>query len=172
MYLEFYHRYYILREGFNMPKTKFQEVIFTIIMVFVMAYVLVVYNIAIETGGLKYATFRQAILGMWPIYISAFLLEKFIVGRLAKKLAFRIVTPADKPIFIILTISSFTVCLMAPIMSMVATIIHNGFVIDIPVLWLTAFVRNFPMALCLQIFFVGPLVRLIFRNLFKNQLAK
>ena len=28
----------------------------------------------------------------------------------------------------------------------------------------------FSMALCLQIFFVGPLVRLIFRNIFKNQM--
>ena len=30
----------------------------------------------------------------------------------------------------------------------------------------------FPVALCLQVFFVGPLVRLIFRTLFRKQLAE
>ena len=31
-----------------MPKTKFQEVIFTIMMVFVMVYAMICYNIALE----------------------------------------------------------------------------------------------------------------------------
>lgn len=155
-----------------MPKTRFQETVFTIMMVFAMVFIMVVYNTAMETGNLQYATFGQAILDMWPIYIIAFIIEKFLVGRLAKKLAFRIISPTDKPIFIILAISSFMVCLMAPTMSLVTTIMHHGFVIDLPVLWLIAFVKNFPMALCTQIFFVGPLVRLIFRSLFKSQLAK
>ncbi len=34
-----------------MPKTKFQEVIFTILMVMVMVYAMVVYNIAFDKGG-------------------------------------------------------------------------------------------------------------------------
>lgn len=154
-----------------MPKTRFQETVFTIMMVFAMVFVMIVYNTAMETGNLQYATFGQAILDMWPIYIIAFIIEKFIVGGLAKKLAFRIISPTDKPIFIILAISSFMVCLMAPTMSLITTIMHHGFVLELPVLWLSAFVKNFPMALCTQIFFVGPLVRLIFRSLFKNQLT-
>jgi hypothetical protein len=32
-------------------------------------------------------------------------------------------------------------------------------------------VINFPFALCLQVFFIGPLVRFLFRTTFKNQLA-
>lgn len=152
-----------------MPKTKFEEIIFTLIMVFPMVYIMTVYNIAIATGGLQYETFVQAILAMWPIYLIAFIAEKLIVGNLAKKLAFRIVSPTDKPIFIILAISSFTVCIMAPLMSLAATILHNGLTIEVPILWLTALIKNFPMALFLQIFYIGPLVRLVFRTIFKPQ---
>ena len=36
-----------------MPKTKLQNVIFTIIMAFVMVYAMVCYNIAIDKGGMS-----------------------------------------------------------------------------------------------------------------------
>ena len=35
-----------------MPKTKFQEIIFTILMVFVMVYMMICYNIALNIGGI------------------------------------------------------------------------------------------------------------------------
>lgn len=44
-----------------MPKTKFQGIIFTMMMVFAMVFIMTVYNIDIETGGFKYDTFGQAI---------------------------------------------------------------------------------------------------------------
>ena len=34
-----------------MPKTKFQEVVFTILMVFVMVYAMICYNIALNIGS-------------------------------------------------------------------------------------------------------------------------
>ena len=36
-----------------MPKTKFQEVVFTILMVFVMVYAMICYNIALNIGGMR-----------------------------------------------------------------------------------------------------------------------
>lgn len=60
---------------------------------------------------------------------------------------------------------------MAPLMSLAATILHNGLTIEVPILWLTALIKNFPMALFLQIFYVGPLVRLVFRTIFKPQVV-
>ena len=39
-----------------MPKNKFQEVIFTIIMVFVMVYAMICYNIVLNTGCLLYTS--------------------------------------------------------------------------------------------------------------------
>ena len=43
-----------------MPKTKFQEIIFTILMVIVMVYAMICYNISLETGGLSSGVFAAA----------------------------------------------------------------------------------------------------------------
>ena len=43
-----------------MPKNKFQEVIFTIIMVFVMVYAMICYNIVLNTGTMTNETFLLA----------------------------------------------------------------------------------------------------------------
>ena len=92
-----------------MPKNKFQDVIFTLIMVVVMVYAMVIYNISLDTGKLTNQVFLMA-FGELPIMgIVAFFLELFIVGPLAKKLAFRLVQPGmDKMIFIVLAISALS----------------------------------------------------------------
>ena len=64
-----------------MPKTKLQNVIFTIIMAFVMVYAMVCYNIAIDKGGMSNQIFLLAFHEMpimWPI---AAILEFFNVGN-------------------------------------------------------------------------------------------
>lgn len=150
-----------------MPKTKFQNVIFTFLMAFAMVYAMICYNIALNRGGMTNEVFLLAfheLLIMWPV---AFVLEMFVVERLAKMLAFRLVTPEDKPIFILLAISCMIVCLMCPMMSFVATILFKNPGKEIIAVWFQTTVLNFPMALCWQIFFAGPLVRLIFRTIFR-----
>lgn len=44
-----------------MPKNKFQDVIFTIIMVFVMVYTMICYNIALNVGGMNNQVFFKCI---------------------------------------------------------------------------------------------------------------
>ena len=100
-----------------MPKNKFQDVIFTLIMVVVMVYAMVIYNISLDTGKLTNQVFLMA-FGELPIMgIVAFFLEQFIVLSV----------------------------------------------------WIQTAALNFPMALCWQIFFAGPLVRGIFRRLFPEK---
>lgn len=156
-----------------MPKTKFQNIIFTLLMAFVMVYAMVCYNIAWNVGGMQNRVFVMALeemVIMWPV---AFLLEFFVVEHLSQKLAFRLVTPGrDKPIFILLAISSMIVCLMCPIMSLIATILFKNPGSELIAVWLQTAAVNFPMALCWQIFFAGPLVRLIFRTIFRKQLQQ
>ena len=63
-----------------MPKNKFQEVIFTIIMVFVMVYAMICYNIVLNTGTMTNETFLLAfheLVFMGPI---AFVLDFFLIG--------------------------------------------------------------------------------------------
>ncbi len=155
-----------------MPKTKFQSLIFTLMMVFCMVFCMTAYTIALKMGGLSYTVFAIAIKEMWLEYAIVFCLIFFVISKMAQKLAFRIVTPeADKPIFVILAIQSFTVCLIVPTITLIATFIHNGLTADWFTQWIQQAVLCFPAALCLQIFFIGPFVRLLFRTIFSKQLA-
>lgn len=155
-----------------MPKTKFQDVVFTIMMVIVMVYGMVVYNIAMDMGGMTNQIFLMA-FGELPVMgVIGFVLEMLIAGPLSKKLAFRIVTPGkDKMIEVILAISAMTVCLMCPMMSFAATVLFKGVDSQLLAKWVQLTVTNFPMALCWQIFIAGPLVRLIFGKIFREKEA-
>ena len=151
-----------------MPKNLFQNVIFTLMMSFLMVYVMICYNICLNVGGMSNEVFLMAfgeLKIMWPV---AFVLEFAFVDKLAHMLAFRIVTPQDRPIFITLAISSMIVCLMCPVMSFIATCLfmHPGS--QIIALWLQKTVQNFPMALCWQMLYCGPLARAIFRLVFRR----
>ena len=62
---------------------------------------------------------------------------------------------------------------MCPIMSFIgSTLFGVTSITNIITKWLQTCVLNFPMALCFQIFYAGPLVRLIFRCIFKKQLKE
>ena len=78
-----------------MPKNKFQDVVFTIIMASVMVYGMVAYNIVLNTGSLENWVFG-AVFHEWPIMVLiAIALELVFVGRLAMKVAFRLVNPRE-----------------------------------------------------------------------------
>ena len=102
-----------------------------------------------------------------PIMVPvAFVLEFFFVGNLARALAFTVVKPTDRPQVIIYAVSICICCIMCPTMSLIATFLFKtpGFGI-----WVETFALNFPMAICWQMFFCGPLVRLIFRSIFREK---
>lgn len=156
-----------------MPKTKFQSVVFTAMMVFCMVFCMTCYTIALKFGELSYQVFYLAIKEMWVEYVIVFLLIFFAITKVAQKLAFQILAPGiDKPIFVILAIQCFTVSLIVPTITLFATLFHNGFTSEWLVQWIQLAFLCFPVALCLQIFFVGPFVRLIFRSIFRRQLEK
>ncbi|MDD3218094.1 MAG: DUF2798 domain-containing protein [Lachnospiraceae bacterium] len=156
-----------------MPKTLAQNIIFTIMMAFVMVYAMICYNISLNIGGMTNEVFLLAfheMIIMWPV---ACILEFFVVEKLSKMLAFRIINPREsKPIVITLTISSMIVCLMCPMMSFIATLLFKDAGSQFVAVWLQTTAMNFPMAFFWQIFFCGPFVRLIFRTIFKKQLAE
>lgn len=160
-----------LVKGVNiMPKTKFQTVIFTLLMSFVMVYAMICYNIALNMGGMENSVFLSAfheIVIMWPV---AFVLELFVVDRLAHKLALKFTNPQkDNPKLFVIALSSMIVCLMCPSMSFVATLLFKKAGVQIVAVWLQTMVLNFPMAFFSQIFFIGPFVRWIFGLFFKNK---
>ena len=137
-----------------MPKNKFQDVIYTIIMASVMVYGMVAYNIVLNTGSMQNWVFL-AVFHEWPIMtVIAILLELVFVGKLAMKVAFRLVNPREaSQTSIMLAISAASVWLMCPCMSFFATLLfkdsHNA-----------------------QFFAAGPLVRRIFSLLFRENADK
>ena len=109
-----------------MPKTKFQNVVFTLMMSFLMVYAMICYNISMNIGGMTNQVFLMAfheMIIMWP---AAFILEFFLVDHLAHKLAFCMVTPQNRPIVITLAISIMIIAIMCPIMSFIATLLFKN----------------------------------------------
>ena len=157
-----------------MPKNKFQDVIYTIIMASVMVYGMVAYNIVLNTGSMQNWVFL-AVFHEWPIMtVIAILLELVFVGKLAMKVAFRLVNPREaSQTSIMLAISAASVWLMCPCMSFFATLLfkdsHNS---QFFAIWVQTTVMNFPMALLWQFFAAGPLVRRIFGLLFRENADK
>ena len=143
-----------------MPQTKFQNIVYTVIMAIIMVYGMIVYNVALNTGGVTNATFAMALHEI-PIMVPvAILLEYFIVEKLATKLAFTVVRPTDRPQIITYAISTMIVCLMCPTMSLIATLLFKQPSFGT---WVQTWGCNMPMALIWQL--------LIFRTLFRKQLA-
>ena len=150
-----------------MPKTKFEDAIYTIIMATIMVYGMIVYNVALNTGSVSGQTFLLATHEMIIMVPVAFVLEFFIVGKIAQKLAFTVMKPTDRPQFITYAISICICCIMCPLMSLVATILFKD--TKMFATWVQTWAMNFPMAICYQMFYCGPLVRLIFRAIFREK---
>ena len=141
-----------------MPKTLPERIFFTIVMAAIMVYGMIVYNVALNTGGVTNATFVMALHEM-PIMVPiACVLEIFVVEKLATGLAFMFMRPTDRPQFITYAISLMIVCIMCPVMSLIATVLFKepGFGT-----WVHTWGCNMPMALCWQMLYCGPLARAI-----------
>ena len=154
-----------------MPKSLGQEILFTILMVFVMVYVMVCYNIALAMGGLSNSVFLLAFHELPIMMPIAFVIDFFIVGPIAKKITFSKFNPEQtNPVFISLSISICSVWLMCPLMSLAATILFKGGLNENTfALWIQTTIINFPMAFFWQLAVAGPLVRGIFGKMVRTQ---
>ena len=103
---------------------------------------------------------------MWPV---AFVLELFVVDKLAHALAFRMVAPNDRPIVITLAISAMIICIMCPVMSLIATVLFKNAGSNIISTWFQTTFFNFPVAFFWQMFYCGPCIRFIFGKMFSNK---
>ena len=152
-----------------MPKNKVQDAVFTAIMAIIMVYGMIVYNVALNTGGVTSETFLLALHELPIMAPIAFILEFFVVGKLAKRLAFSFMKPIDRPQFITYAISLMIVAIMCPVMSLVATVLFKELSFG---MWVHTWGCNMPMALCWQMLYCGPLSRFIFRLVFRRGKAE
>ena len=129
---------------------------------------LIVCNVALNTGGVTNQALLLALHELPIMAPVAFVLEFFVVEKLATKLDFPFMCPTDRPQFITYASSTMIVCILCPTMSLLATPLFKqpGFGT-----WIHTFGCNMPMALIWQLLYCGPLTRFLFRALFRRQLA-
>lgn len=153
-----------------MPKTRFQEVIFTAMMVLVMVYAMICYNIALAQGDMSTAVFFAALHELPIMGPVAFVLDLFLVSKLAFLCAARMTDmERSHPFSKILAISAASVAMMCPLMSLAATLLFKDAGAELIAVWLKTTALNFPMAFFFQLFYAGPLVRFLFRRLFPEK---
>lgn len=152
-----------------MGETKLQKFIFTLMMCFGMVLGMTIYNMILNEG-FHSQFFNHLLKDFWLGFVVALLLDIFIVGKIAKPIALRIIKPNENtnPIKIIISISSCMVVGMVLFMSMYGAIIAVGFNSMTLKIYPLCIIRNFIMALPLNLLVVSPLVRLSFSKIFAN----
>ena len=154
-----------------MPKieSKLQDFVFGVLMVAIMVIFMVTYNIALQHGGVNMEVLSIVAQAIWAPMIIASIVENLFVGKMAKRIAFKVVDPRkSQPIFVTLAISAVTVCFMCPIMTLIATLLFEFPGWDMVIAnWLKTFTLSFPAAMCWNIFYGGPLARWLLKLIFR-----
>lgn len=95
-------------------------------MVIVMVYAMICYNIALSTGGMSNFVFLAAFKELAVMGPIAFVLDFFLVGKIAKAKAFKMVdVRKDNPFHLVIAISAVSVIFMCPLMSLAATLLFK-----------------------------------------------
>lgn len=155
-----------------MPKTKLESAVFTAITAWIMVYIMTLYNTVLASGSFTNYTFWVAFKGMWIEFIIIFLCAFYISSPIAKQLAFCVVKPGDRPIFIIFAIQIFTVVCQVALASILGVYHGYGLTVQFIPNYLTTYCKNFIMAMPVQFFIAGPAARYLFRLIFRSEQTK
>ncbi len=152
-----------------MPQSKGKGIAFGICIVFLMVYSISIYNISF-VSGFNYFTFAMPFLE-WQFYaelVICFILEGIVFSPVVERTVGRWKEAEGRPYFMHASMCLIQVAITAPIMSMIAMILMNGFTPALPLQWLTALVRTFPFALFILMVYIKPLAIKLFTPGFKS----
>ena len=144
-----------------MGSNKKEAFLFTFIMCALMVLGMSIYNL-ILLEGISGTLVKHLLIGYVPVFIIALVLDLFVVGKVAKKIAHRLIKANDPLFKKIMLISFFMVSGMVLFMSFYGAVSHVGWSEELPKAYLSSLGKNFIFALPLQFLIVGPLTRLIF----------
>ena len=180
-----------------MPRNQFQRMIFALLTVVITVHAYVFYSLYVVNGntlmqinnaqGVIEAINNQGGVYMvgryvpiWAVvlveFIFAYCLENFMGSPLSFHLASRIFDPAkNHPMLFESAIICATVGIMCPAMSLIAAFLYYpyyaGFhIITLLATWLKLVCFNFPFAFFTQMFFIQPLVRVLFKAIFAKDI--
>lgn len=182
-----------------MPRNQFQRMIFALLTVIITVHAYVFYSLYVVNGSILMEVtgssgVLQAIrtqggvymlgrfLPIWAVvlveFCLAYLLEILMGSPCSFKLASRVFDPRrNHPMIFESAIICATVGLMCPAMSFLAALLYypyyNGFhILTLLANWLKLVCFNFPFAFFTQLFFIQPLVRTLFKVLFRKDIQK
>jgi hypothetical protein len=163
--------------GSNMPENKVQGTVFGILMSYVMAYGMEVYNVAIKEGfnlnqggfsTMVNHVFFDALIEASYMGLFVFITSSLFGNRIGASFAARHTDPKkDNPYFCRVMRQAGTVAVMCPTMSFIATILFNLILahqspVNIIAIWVGTVLKNFPMAFFWNMFAAAPFCHLIF----------
>lgn len=190
--------YFILRSGF-MPQNRFERIAFAFLTVVVTVHAYVFFSLYVVNGQtLMTVNNADSVLGainsqggvymvgrflpIWAVvlveFVFAFTLEVFMGSPVSFKLACRVFNPREThPVLFETAIICATAGIMCPAMSFIAAFLYYpyyaGFdVISLLATWLKLVCVNFPFAVLSQLFFIQPLIRTVFKALFRRKALK
>lgn len=180
-----------------MPRNQFQRMVFAFLTVLITVHAYVFYSLYVVNGNtLMAATGTQHVLDairaqggvymfgrflpIWAVvlveFCLAYCLELVMGSPLSFRLACRVFNPAkNHPMLFETAIICATVGLMCPAMSFLASLLYypymQGFhLVTLLANWLKLVCFNFPFAFFTQLFFIQPLVRTLFKALFRKDI--
>ena len=181
-----------------MPRNQLQRMIFAFLTVVITVHAYVFYSLYVVNGSmLMTLTGKSSVLGairaqggvfmfgrplpIWAVVLIEFCfaygLECLLGSPLSFKMARRMCDPQKThPMIFETVIISCTVLIMCPTMSLIAAAIYYPYAYGFHVLtllanWIKLICYNFPFAFFSQIFFIQPVVRWLFRLLFRKDIA-
>ena len=180
-----------------MPQNQFQRSAFAFLSVVFTVHAYVFYSLYVVNGStLMQVTGESSVLGaiyaqggvymfgrmlpIWAVvlieFCLAFLLENVLGSPMSFKLARRVFDPQKThPMLFETAVICATVGIMCPAMSFLAAFLYYPYYAGFNMLtllanWLKLVCYNFPLAYFSQLFFIQPLVRVLFKLLFKKHL--
>jgi hypothetical protein len=148
-----------------MGKNKKENFIFTLICCGLMVLLMDSYNVILR-NGLNSSFPKDILIGFFPVFCIALIIDWFFVGKIAKSIVSKLVNDDSPMIKRILLISFFMVCGMCFCISLITSMVFQGISPEFPLIFIRILLRNFIFALPLQLIIVGPLARTIFFKLY------
>lgn len=180
-----------------MPRNRFQRMIFALITVVITVHAYVFYSLYVVNGetlkevngtaGVIEAINKQggvymfgSFLPIWAVvlveFAFAYVLEVLMGSPVSFRLAKKVFDPSKThPMIFESAIICATVGLMCPTMSLIAAFLYYPYYagfsfVTLLANWLKLVCFNFPFAFFTQLFFIQPLVRVLFRLFFAKDI--
>lgn len=181
-----------------MPRNQFERMMFALMTVVITVHAYVFYSLYVVNGTVlmevnNAASVLEAIskqggvymfgnyLPIWAVVVIEFLfayaLECLVGSPLSFRLACKVFDPKNTdPVIFETAIICATVGIMCPMMSFIAAGLYYPFYAGFNIVtflanWLKLVCYNFPFAFFSQLFFIQPLIRTLFKAVFRRKIS-